>query len=135
MTKITESRSSDKRGYVVSLSVEDVEFAHYVLTYKGFARGGSSYPYDKDVTVCFGNLLCIGLPTFDTAQKYQMGKIFTIPLNMPTLAVALDDTFTFTNHRGVGDEKPNEALQIIKNRINSGENLEFLLKEFGIVQS
>jgi hypothetical protein len=131
MVTITENRITDDRGYVVYLGADGKEFAHYVFTHEGYARGGSSYPYDKDVTVCFGKLLCIGLPA-KKASMHTTNETFTIPYNTPTLVVALEDTFAFTYHKGVGEGKPDKVLGKLKNRINSGENLEELLKQFEI---
>jgi hypothetical protein len=134
MVTITENRIVDDRGYVVYLGADGKEFAHYVLTHRGYARGGSSYPYDKDVTVCLGKLLCIGLPA-KKASEHPATETFTIPYNTPTLVVALEDTFTLTYHKGVGEGKLDKVLGKLKNRINSGENLEELLKQFEIIRS
>jgi len=123
----------DNRGYVVYLSKDDVEFAHYVFTHESYARGGSSYPYDKDVTICFGKLLYIDLSK--KAKTYCAPVTFTIPQNTPTLVVALENTFTFTNHKGFGEGKPNKVLGKLKDRINSGEDLEELLTQFKIIRS
>jgi len=137
MAEITEKRSEDKRGYVVRLYKDDVEFAHYIFTKKGFARGGSSYPYEKDVTICFGELLEIGcryasgLPPF--SKKFVAGKSFHIHARVPTLIVALEDNFGFAYHKGAGEGKRDANLEKIKDKINSGENLEAVLKEFGII--
>lgn len=135
MIKTSEKRSTDERGYAIYLSKDDIGFAHYVFTYEGYARGGFEYQYDKDVTVCFGKLLY--LDSSKKAKEYCAPVTFTIPSGKPTLVVALENMFIFTNHRNVvsDESKPNRFLMRLKDKINSGENLEELLAQFKIVRS
>ena len=136
MVEITETRTSDERGFMVELYGASTRFAHYVFTRKGFARGGSQYPYDKEVKVCHGALLCVGLPNISSAQQYERGATFAIPNNAPTLLIALEDFFTFTTYKGqISDGKPHAILGELKRRVNPNADLEALLKEFGIAKT
>ena len=136
MTAITETRTSDERGFMAELYKDGSRFAHYVFTRNGFARGGSQYSYDKEIKVCFGRLLCAGLPDINKARWYNSGATFAIPKHTPTLLIALEDFFTFTTYKGtVSDGEPCEVLQDLKHRINPTVDLDDLLKEFGIVKT
>jgi hypothetical protein len=136
MAPITEKRVTDERGYIVFLSSADVEFAHYAFTKKGFARGGGSLPYDKDVTVCLGELLYVGLPpgSPQVVEKHSAGEKFFIPADTPTLVIALSDALNFTYHRGTGQHTVYKPYMNTLELLNKKEiNLENLLKEFGVV--
>jgi len=135
MVEITEKRTEDERGYVARHFADNFEFAHSVFTHSGYARGGSSCPYDKDVTVCLGKIICIGLP-LKYAYEYEDGISFTIGHNNPNLVVALEDNFVFVNHGGIGESVRNPLLKELKDKINSKEkDIEVILKEFGIIHT
>lgn len=135
MVEVIEKRAEDERGYVTKYFVDNVEFAHAIFTHAGYARGGSSCPYDKDVTVCFGKILCVNMP-LKYAHEYDKGVTFAIGKNNPALVIALEDNYAFVNHGGVGESVRNPALTKLKNKINNKEkDIETLLKEFGIVRS
>jgi hypothetical protein len=135
MVEVTEKKTEDERGYVARYFADNVEFAHSVFTHSGYARGGSGVPYAKDVTICFGKIICVGLP-LKYAREYDKGTTFVIGRNNPNLIVALEDNFVFVNHGGVGESVRNPTLKELKDKINSKEkDIETLLKEFGIIRS